>query len=164
MSYADELRKPLWQRKRLEIMARDEWRCTGCQAEDKPLHVHHQRYIAGRKPWDYANDDLKTLCDECHTLLHKLGDAYKSKDFDEKSRLLQEILGNPTKFVKRGPFAVSIDKRNSDKCFVIHIPTGLWHGFTLTVDAAVKMYDESPSNRSELLSIILEGESANFKN
>jgi hypothetical protein len=159
MSYADELRKPQWQRKRLEIMARDDWRCTGCSADDKPLHVHHERYINGRKPWEYADNDLKTLCEECHSLFHKINDAYKAKDFDEKNQLLKKILGNPESFVKRGPFAIVADPRDSSKCFVIHIPSCSWQVFTLSVEAAVNMYDEIPSSRAELLSFILQGAS-----
>lgn len=36
------------------------------------LHVHHKYYIIGRKPWEYPNDALITLCSDCHEKLHKL--------------------------------------------------------------------------------------------
>lgn len=52
---------------------------TGPQCEDcgedtgnRPLHVHHRAYIAGREPWQYRDDDLRLLCDECHDRLHFL--------------------------------------------------------------------------------------------
>lgn len=37
------------------------------------LHVHHKYYILGRKPWEYPNDALITLCSDCHEKLHKSG-------------------------------------------------------------------------------------------
>lgn len=36
------------------------------------LHVHHKYYIVGRKPWDYSNEVLVTLCSDCHKKIHKL--------------------------------------------------------------------------------------------
>ena len=37
------------------------------------LHVHHKYYILGRKPWEYPNDCLITLCSDCHEKLHHDG-------------------------------------------------------------------------------------------
>jgi hypothetical protein len=34
------------------------------------LQVHHKRYIQGKSVWQYENDDLITLCKECHTEFH----------------------------------------------------------------------------------------------
>jgi hypothetical protein len=34
------------------------------------LQVHHKRYIEGRELWDYNDNDLITLCKQCHTSLH----------------------------------------------------------------------------------------------
>lgn len=65
-SYAELLKDPRWQRKRLEILQRDGWRCQKCEREDKTLHVHHRRYVYGRKPWEYEEQDLVTLCEDCH--------------------------------------------------------------------------------------------------
>lgn len=39
--------------------------------EPVELHVHHKYYVDGRKPWDYPNDALITLCSECHEKLHR---------------------------------------------------------------------------------------------
>lgn len=40
---------------------------------DKPyfLHVHHKKYILGRLPWEYNDNDLTTLCNWCHWAFHK---------------------------------------------------------------------------------------------
>lgn len=37
----------------------------------KALNVHHKYYVKGRTPWEYDNDALITLCQDCHCLEHK---------------------------------------------------------------------------------------------
>jgi len=66
MNYSEMLKSPKWQKKRLEIMERDGWKCTVCGNTENQLQVHHVKYINGRKPWEYENDELKTLCIDCH--------------------------------------------------------------------------------------------------
>ncbi len=66
MGYLEKLNQPLWQKKRLEIFQRDNWKCTQCFAVEKELHVHHLDYIHDIKPWEYPNDMLITLCSDCH--------------------------------------------------------------------------------------------------
>ncbi|MEO7293246.1 MAG: HNH endonuclease [Ginsengibacter sp.] len=34
------------------------------------MQVHHKRYINGREQWEYDDEDLITLCKNCHTNLH----------------------------------------------------------------------------------------------
>lgn len=65
-SYYELLRDPQWQRKRLEILERDEWSCLHCGDVDKPLNVHHRYYQGKKKPWEYEDESLVTLCEECH--------------------------------------------------------------------------------------------------
>lgn len=35
------------------------------------LNVHHKYYIQGHKPWEYENDALVTLCEDCHKRWHE---------------------------------------------------------------------------------------------
>lgn len=44
------------------------------------LNIHHKYYIEGKKPWQYSNDALVTLCEECHKKRHQNTDIplYKS--------------------------------------------------------------------------------------
>jgi len=70
MTYGEQLKHPMWQRKRLHILNRDGWMCQKCCAEDKTLHVHHKVYIKGRMVWEYDDSDLQTLCDDCHERTH----------------------------------------------------------------------------------------------
>lgn len=67
-SYWEKLRDPRWQKKRLEVMNRDDFSCVRCSAKDKTLNVHHLFYDRVSDPWEYDLDVLHTLCDECHKL------------------------------------------------------------------------------------------------
>jgi len=69
MKYAALLASPHWQRRRLEIMARDEWTCQSCGATEEQLHVHHLEYRPG-PPWSAQDADLVTVCDSCHSKAH----------------------------------------------------------------------------------------------
>jgi len=68
--YANLLLDPRWQKRRLEIMARDGWKCLACGSHYKTLTVHHVGYIAGMKPWEYDDAMLETLCVDCHNSRH----------------------------------------------------------------------------------------------
>jgi len=64
--YAKKLKDPRWQKKRLEILNRDEWNCQICHDSESTLVVHHRRYLHGVEPWDYPDSYLVTLCEDCH--------------------------------------------------------------------------------------------------
>ena len=68
--YSDDLKNPKWQRKRLEIMQRDEFRCCLCLDPDKELYIHHLYYLPDTKTWDYDNECYVTLCEDCHKAYH----------------------------------------------------------------------------------------------
>ena len=70
-SYRRLLRDPRWQRKRLEVLSRDGWRCRECGAKDRELQVHHERYVPGGMPWDVPSAWLVTLCTPCHRTKRK---------------------------------------------------------------------------------------------
>ena len=67
MTYAEKLRDPRWQKKRLEIFERDGWACQLCKRTNRTLHIHHRIYIDDMEPWEYGGDLLVTLCEECHS-------------------------------------------------------------------------------------------------
>jgi hypothetical protein len=68
--YIDQLNDPRWQKKRLEIMQRDNFTCQLCKSATRTLHVHHNYYSQGKLPWEYPDSCYRTLCFECHELLH----------------------------------------------------------------------------------------------
>ena len=70
MTYSEKLQDPRWQKKRLEIMSRDMFRCVKCDDETNTLTVHHFYYISGRNPWEYQSNSMQTLCRDCHAEIH----------------------------------------------------------------------------------------------
>lgn len=77
-AYSEKLKDPRWQKKRLEILERDEWKCQCCKDDSTTLHVHHKWYENGRDPWDYPTDALVTLCETCHETEHGEEGAMKA--------------------------------------------------------------------------------------
>jgi len=68
--YIKKFQDPRWQRKRLQIMERDNFKCRDCDSKDETLSVHHSYYVKGRSPWHYPEFSLVTLCKDCHKLRH----------------------------------------------------------------------------------------------
>lgn len=68
MTYYNQLRDPRWQKKKSEILIRDNYTCQNpkCCSTVKNLQVHHLDYISGTLAWEYPNDMLITLCEDCH--------------------------------------------------------------------------------------------------
>ena len=54
------------------------------------LQVHHKKYFIGRWPWEYDDDDLISLCENCHQKVHE---EETISYYDEKgARLKKESL------------------------------------------------------------------------
>ncbi len=66
-----------WYEKRMEIIERDNYTCQRCGIEASDgvlLNVHHKYYAKNKLPWEYPNDALITLCDNCHKIVHREND------------------------------------------------------------------------------------------
>lgn len=72
MTYAEKLQDPRWQKKRLEILNRDNWTCQLCKDTETTLHVHHIAYAKSRNPWDSDDFELIAYCECCHALITEL--------------------------------------------------------------------------------------------
>lgn len=70
MTYKEQLQHPNWQRKRLETLESAGFSCESCGDKETMLHVHHKRYVKGRKAWEYDLDELQVLCAPCHESEH----------------------------------------------------------------------------------------------
>lgn len=79
-SYSDKLKDPRWQKKRLEILDRDNFTCRICKDSSETLHVHHLEYVKGKEPFDYDNDWLVTLCKFCHVIEEEYAKKYPNND------------------------------------------------------------------------------------
>ena len=66
MTYKEPLLDPRWQKKRLRILERDEWKCVLCGDEKTTLHIHHDIYK--NNAWEVDDEFLRTLCSHCHLL------------------------------------------------------------------------------------------------
>ena len=77
-TYSEKLQHPNWQRKRLEILNRDNFTCQACGDTETQLQVHHLRYTT-KQPYDEVNENLITYCDHCHTFIHEVIKMYKER-------------------------------------------------------------------------------------
>jgi hypothetical protein len=68
--YVLKLKDPRWQKKRLEVFEHNNFTCSGCGATDKTLNAHHPIYEKDKEPWEYPNETLMCLCDDCHYAAH----------------------------------------------------------------------------------------------
>jgi hypothetical protein len=91
MSYSELLKDPRWQKKRLEILNRDNFQCRNCHSKIKTLHVHHQYYIKGNDPWEYDDNALISLCDQCHGRVNEIDWQRAFLDLNLTSSQLLEL-------------------------------------------------------------------------
>lgn len=78
ITYAEKLKDPRWQKRRLTILDRDEWHCQMCFDSETMLVVHHRYYTPGAQPWEYPDEALITLCDNCHRSEHECEGVFKN--------------------------------------------------------------------------------------
>jgi hypothetical protein len=88
LSYNEKLKDPRWQKRRLEILNRDEWFCQSCGNKERTLHVHHRLYSYNTEPWDYPDSNLVTLCHICHDKEDKMDEVLKELCLFLKSKFL----------------------------------------------------------------------------
>lgn len=75
-----------WYAKRRKILDRENHKCQWC-GKTTNLQVHHKYYnkYPNEKmvmPWDYPDDALMVLCDDCHVKYHN---KYKIKTYYRKT-------------------------------------------------------------------------------
>lgn len=65
-------RNSLWIEFRESVIELDGNKCSVCgrSRDEVVLQVHHLKYIAGRKPWEYPAEECRTLCKGCHASEH----------------------------------------------------------------------------------------------
>lgn len=90
--YNEKLRDPRWQQKRLKVLERDGWKCKACGSKTIELHVHHINYVWGGDPWDASDDDLVSLCSECHNFEEWLKGYHYYNDIAKAARIPNLLL------------------------------------------------------------------------
>lgn len=141
-TYAEKLRDPRWQRRRLEILNRSNFTCEACGADDQTLNVHHRLYRKGADPWDYADNELQALCEECHEALHSISDVLKSALAQLNAEEIEQVLGYVRGCVARRQIEPSdIDPAEPLKALSFELPSesyasgfldALWIDYTHT--------------------------------
>jgi len=66
--YSEKFKDPRWQKKRLQVLERDNWECQICHDTENTLNIHHRYYKKDTDPWDYPSESLITLCEDCHEI------------------------------------------------------------------------------------------------
>jgi hypothetical protein len=96
-TYAEKLKNPKWQKKRLEVLEAFGFQCLECDSTEKTLHVHHLYYENGSEPWEYPLEAFEALCEDCHKKAEKskkeLKDAIKKLSSNEIPRVAAYIYG-----------------------------------------------------------------------
>lgn len=88
------LQSPLWQKKRLLKLEQANWECSYCGLKDKQLHVHHKQYIKGRMPWEYDDEQLDVLCNDCHESMHEVASVLKELlSYSNQEEIYSLLLG-----------------------------------------------------------------------
>lgn len=93
MDYKEQIKSPKWQKRRLEIMQKDNFTCQLCGDTESMLNVHHLTYHKDKKIWEYEDWELITLCENCHKEEHSSIDDVINEIESIKSRgvTVQEI-------------------------------------------------------------------------
>lgn len=76
-TWLERCKDPRWQKKRLKVLNRDEFRCQLCWDDKTTLNVHHKYYKKGKNPWEYPMKALITLCEKCHKKISKKQELIK---------------------------------------------------------------------------------------
>lgn len=124
-SYSEKLKDPRWQRKCLETMERDGWKCKFCGDEFSTLNVHHLEYTGD--PWNAPDDKLITLCEYCHAII---GD-HDLKKFGELQKVVKFVKNEKNHF-----WAVAFYERAG--LFGRFSNDGLEEGFVIGYQDAIK--------------------------
>jgi len=143
ITYSEKLKNPLWQKKRLEILNRDNFTCLLCSDTDTELHIHHKEYKSGKKPWEYKDDNFQTLCKHCHGVISVINkDGYSplisSKIYRQStdSYIISTIFCDILNFL-----VLSIDHYDKNGCIVnlATIEDGILNNVTSLFQEAKKL-------------------------
>lgn len=179
MQYHEQLKHPLWQKKRLEVMEANNFKCQNCGGKDEQLNVHHPFYKRGAMIWQYVKEELMCLCHECHKNEHAKDEEIKSlcsrvtvsKDFligllrgyveehPQKLYNTREVQGYLAGFKIGGSLGREFEKKLSE---VGNVPGMLFSGKKATIYDVYKVLSRNSFTFDEIMR--LAEEEANGKN
>jgi len=92
MTYAQQIKHPMWQKKRLEVLEYQGFECQNCGTTKDQLHVHHPFYRRGAMIWEYERHELQTLCNKCHKDAHALDEKIRQL-INDPNVYKEQVLG-----------------------------------------------------------------------
>ena len=102
-TYAEKLKDPRWQKKRLEVMQSAGFKCESCGDTEEELHVHHAYYEKDYEPWGYPDNAYMVLCSRCHNKWHNLRAGFDKMFCKMGTDQLQEVVSILTLLNMMGP-------------------------------------------------------------
>lgn len=72
-------------------MQQHNFQCEICDSSDKTLNIHHGYYLSGLKPWEYPEESLHCLCEDCHKQTQSLLTLIKKSLTD--CNILSQVFG-----------------------------------------------------------------------
>jgi hypothetical protein len=118
MKYHEQIKHPLWQKKRLEVLEANNFTCQECGGTETTLNVHHPFYKRGAMIWDYEINELKCLCEPCHKEEHELDEKLKQSCVLLTKRDKWKTLG----YVESKVMQMELDENNIDGKLVYKNP------------------------------------------
>ena len=76
-------------------MQRDNFACIGCGSATKTLHVHHSNGYRNIEPWEYGDNELKTLCVDCHDAEHTFREVSRTVTSTPLNAEMQDAEDDP---------------------------------------------------------------------
>lgn len=150
-SYWELLRDPRWQRKRLEVMQRDDFTCQCCDKKTQTLNVHHMYYERGLSPWEYPNESLQTLCEDCHEFIEgrltELKRAIGLSDWHDIEFVIGFLRGKRSRFDGPGQ-AVVVDS--------YEVAAGVACAWEINVDRVIDIAKDSKVLSDELSELYVQ--------
>lgn len=86
-NYKEEYKTNEWQRKSGNKKQLDNYTCQICGSNQKMVHVHHHYYIEGRHLWEYPDETLITLCEDCHAKEHNFDNRLLFETVEEARKI-----------------------------------------------------------------------------
>ena len=138
---------PNWQKKRLEILERDSYQCQQCGDKENQLQVHHGFYGKDKKPWEYDDRSLSTLCDNCHKKAQDLLNRIKEYIGFLREDDLHRVLGYVSSLASQSIYFEQCTEK--DEMITVEKPE--------TSDGIIGMADAFCMNPPDVQEILKEG-------
>lgn len=99
IEFKDQYKHPKWQKKRLEVLEREDYTCQDCGNTESTLHIHHGYYERDKMLWEYPSKTLWCLCEGCHSVWedvkrdfhYEIGQLNLADCMGESKHLIHEI-------------------------------------------------------------------------